>query len=369
MLKGIQSLIGSATGRGPTNSNPGRRSNSDTPEGDPMEKAIYVDGLRKTFEDGNETVTAVDDISFTVDSGEVVGILGPNGAGKTTTIKALLGLVYPDTGDVFINGFDVYTESTKAHHRVDAMLEGARNDYWRLTVRENLHYFATINDRNGRPAPERYEAIIDQFDLSEKMDTPVRDLSRGMKQKVSLASVLAGDSSVVFLDEPTLGLDLESSLKLRDELTTLVNEQKLTIILSSHDMSVVEDICDRILILQEGRIIADKSLEAYLETADTDSYRLSVRETDDDFISSLQSEFTITDIERMDARTQFELTADSSEFYRLASFLDRHRVTLQSVETVQPDLGEIFLDMTGDATDDREREELTDGLQSGGDAY
>ncbi|ACV47002.1 ATP-binding cassette domain-containing protein [Halomicrobium sp. ZPS1] len=208
---------------------------------------LVVDGLTKRFDDG--AVTAVDDLSFTVEPGSVVGLLGPNGAGKTTTIKSILGLVIPDSGSVEVGGVDVHDRPRLAHRQIDAMLEGARNNYWRLTVEENLRYFAGISGLDPDAVLEECDEILQRFEIDEKRDEVVRNLSRGMKQKVSLASVLVTDASIVCIDEPTLGLDVESTRQLKKELRNTIDQQDMTVLLSSHDMDVIEDVCDRVIIM------------------------------------------------------------------------------------------------------------------------
>ncbi|WP_137288151.1 ABC transporter ATP-binding protein [Natronorubrum halophilum] len=312
--------------------------------------ALAVDGLSKTFGDGEDAVTAVEDVSFTVESGEVIGILGPNGAGKTTTIKSILGLILPDSGSVRIQGIDVYGRPREAYQHVDAMLEGARNDYWRLTVRENLRYFAAIRGQNPDALADRHDELLERFDLADRADTPVRELSRGMKQKVSLASVLSGSVSVAFLDEPTLGLDVESSLKLRRELVTLAEERGLTLLVSSHDMDVIEAVCDRVIIMNEGRIVANDTVESLLAGFETQGYRLTVRGADDAVLADLRDRFDVTALERLDDRTRFEVAADSATFYRLTDAMERHGLELAAVDTVQPDLEEAFVEMTGEGS-------------------
>ncbi|QLC35723.1 ABC transporter ATP-binding protein (plasmid) [Halarchaeum sp. CBA1220] len=315
--------------------------------------AIYVDGLTKTFGGGEDAVTAVNDVSFTVAPGEVVGLLGPNGAGKTTTIKSILGLVLPDEGEVRVHGIDVHADPRAAYEHVDAMLEGARNDYWRLTVRENLRYFAAIRGQNPDAVTDRHEALLDHLDLADKADTAVRDLSRGMKQKVSLASVLAGDVSVAFLDEPTLGLDVESSLKLRTELRRLADERGLTLVLSSHDMDVIEDVCDRVVIMNEGRVIVDDTVEDLLAGFETRGYRITARGVDDATLADLRERFELSDVRRSGERVRFKVAANTETFYRLTDAMEAHGLDVASVETVQPDLAEVFVEMTsGDPADD-----------------
>ncbi len=309
--------------------------------------AIAVEGLKKTFGSGDDAVRAVDDVSFEIQRGSVVGLLGPNGAGKTTTIKSILGMVLPDAGTVRIGGIDVHAEPRRAYRHVDAMLEGARNDYWRLTVRENLRYFATVGGVAPDAVADRHERLLERLELADQADTPVRDLSRGMKQKVSLASVLATDADVVFLDEPTLGLDVESSLTLRRELRRIVADRGLTAVLSSHDMDVVEDVCDRVIVMSEGRVIADDDVDGLLRGFDARGYRITSPDLDETVLSTVRGRFDVTAVERTGARTRVEVATDSAGFYELTDLLREHGVALDAVETVTPDLETAFLEMTG----------------------
>ncbi|WP_276282128.1 ABC transporter ATP-binding protein [Halorussus caseinilyticus] len=309
--------------------------------------AIAVEGLRKRFGSGDEAVTAVDGVSFSVEQGSVVGLLGPNGAGKTTIIKSILGMVLPDAGNVRIHGIDVYDDPRAAYAHVDAMLEGARNDYWRLTVRENLRYFTTISGIDPDSIADRHDRLLEKLDLAEKADEPVRTLSRGMKQKVSLASVLASESDVVFLDEPTLGLDVESSLTLRRELRRIVAERDLTVVVSSHDMDVIEDICDRVVIVNDGRVVADDTVANLLHDFDTRGYRITSPDFGAAVLGGLRDRFEVTAVEQLGDRTRVEVATDSDGFYALTAYLHANDVTLDSVNTVEPDLEDVFVEMTG----------------------
>jgi len=311
------------------------------------ESALVVDGLSKQFGSGDTAVTAVDDVSFSVGRGSVVGLLGPNGAGKTTTIKSVLGMVLPDSGSVRVRGMDIYEHPRKVYPHVDAMLEGARNDYWRLTVRENLRYFATIKGVDPDSVADRHDRLLDQLDLAEKADEPVRKLSRGMKQKVSLASVLATDAEVVFLDEPTLGLDVESSLTLRRELRRIVAERDLTVILSSHDMDVIEDVCDRVIIMSEGSVIADDSVERLLRQPEASRFRVTSPDIDERLRHAIDERFEVIEMSVTDGRTQVEVATDTDGFYDLVDLLRADDVTLESVTTPDPDLEDVFLGLTG----------------------
>jgi ABC-2 type transport system ATP-binding protein len=309
--------------------------------------AIAVEGLRKRFGSGPDAVTAVEDVSLEIEAGSVVGLLGPNGAGKTTTIKSILGMVLPDEGSVRIHGEDVYENPRAAYAHVDAMLEGARNDYWRLTVRENLRYFATIGGVDPDSVADRHATLLDKLDLAEKADEPVRSLSRGMKQKVSLASVLASDADVVFLDAPTLGLDVESSPTIRRSSRRSVSERNLTVVVSSHDMDVIEDVCDRVVIMRDGRVIADDTVSALRGRFDAQGYRITSPDFDADLLAELRYRFEVADVEHLGEQTRVEVATDSDGFYALMDYLRRHDVTLDAVETVEADLEDVFVELTG----------------------
>ena len=311
------------------------------------EPALVVEGLSKTFGSGADAVAAVDDVSFAVERGSVVGLLGPNGAGKTTIVRCVLGTVLPDAGDVRVCGVDARANPRAAHRHVDAMLEGARNDYWRLTVRENLRYFATVGGVAPDSVAARHDELLDRFGLAERADTPVRDLSRGMKQKVALASGLATDADVVFLDEPTLGLDVESSLVLRRELRRVVADRDLTVVLSSHDMDVVEDVCDRVVVVSDGRVVADDAVDRLLRGFGTRGFRVTSRDLDAAALAAVRGRFDVVDVHAVDDRTRVEVATDSDGFYELTALLRAHDVTLEAVDTVAPDLEAAFLAMTG----------------------
>ena len=315
--------------------------------GDP---ALEIEGVSKRFGKGAESVLAVDDVSLTVERGSIVGLLGPNGAGKTTLIKCALGIVLADAGSVRVFGTDVGDGRRAAYADVDAMLEGARNDYWRLTVRENLRYFATIAGVDPDSVRARHDRLLDRLELTEKADTPVRELSRGMKQKVSLASVLAGGAELVFLDEPTLGLDVESSRTLRRELRRLAREEGLTIVLSSHDMGVIEDVCDRVVMMADGRIVADDTVAALLSATERDVVRVASADIDDAVVATLRERFDVRAVESgPDASdpTGVEVAAAGDALYDLMDALREAGVTVADIGTVRPELEDVFVDLTG----------------------
>ncbi|WP_415381107.1 ABC transporter ATP-binding protein [Halosimplex sp. TS25] len=335
---------------------------------DEGEAALSVRNLTKTFGDGAEEVRAVDDVTLDVRPGTVIGVLGPNGAGKTTLIKSVLGLVIADEGDVRVAGVDVYDDPQAAYARVGAMLEGARNVYWKLTVRENLEFFAAVGGESPGALRERHDALLEQLSLAEKADEPVNDLSRGQKQKVSLACALARDVEVAFLDEPTLGLDVESSVELRREIRRLADQEDMTIVLSSHDMDVVQDVCDRIVIMNGGEVIADDAVADLIDVFRTFAYRVVVgvagerdaAATDgdgggdgsedavgDETRERLREVYGVDEFEARGDRTAFEVAlGDPERFYDLMDDLRDAGLTVHEVESIDPDLEDVFLELT-----------------------
>ena len=307
---------------------------------------VAVEGLRKTYGDD---VRALDGVSFGIRPGEVVGLLGPNGAGKTTCIKSLLGLVEPSGGTVEVASVDAQANPRAAYSRVGAMLEGARNVYWRLTVRENLEFFAGIAGNAPSTVRDRHDELLERLTLAEKADEPVRDLSRGMKQKVSLATTLARDVDVVFLDEPTLGLDVESSLELRRELDTLATERDLAVVLSSHDMDVIQDLCDRVVVLSDGEIVADDSVDALLDLFRTQTYEISFETpADTDVVPRLRRACDVTSVAHRSTQTTVTVQLENgNELPQVTNEVVDAGGQLHGVDTVEPDLEEAFLRITG----------------------
>jgi ABC-2 type transport system ATP-binding protein len=328
---------------------------TETSKKENADSILRVRNLRKRYGGESDGVTAVDDVSFDVDRGSVVGLLGPNGAGKTTIIKSILGLILPTDGRVVIDGVDVHADTKRAYRHVGAMLEGARNVYWRLTVRENLQFFAALAGQRPAATRDRHDELLERFGLADKADTPVRELSRGMKGKVSLACTLARDVDVVFLDEPTLGLDVESSLELRAELRTLADETGTTVLLSSHDMDVIEDVCDRVIIMSDGHVVADDTLDNLLDLFRTQSYSVQVAgEIPPEPRQDLERRFDAADFERRGDRERFVVSVTGDEFYELTDFLRANDHHLVSITSIEPDLEEVFLSITDDTEEGAE---------------
>ena len=223
--------------------------------------AIEIDSLSKTYNKGKRAqVRAVQDLSFAVPAGQVFGFLGPNGAGKTTTIKMLCGLVTPTSGTARLNGYDVARRRGEAMRQFGVVLEGTRSVYWRLSAWENLQYFGRLKGRRGRDLKSRAEWLLGELDLWERRKEQVRELSRGMQQKVAIACALIADPPIVLLDEPTLGLDVQSARTVKTRIRRLASEQGKTVLLTTHQLDMAQELCNRVAIINEGRLVADRSM-------------------------------------------------------------------------------------------------------------
>ncbi|MFA1819781.1 ABC transporter ATP-binding protein [Virgibacillus oceani] len=243
-----------------------------------MENIIEVKNLKKSYKKRRtkEYIHAISDVSFHVKQGEILGLLGPNGAGKTTTIKMLCGLLIPDSGFIQVNGVNMRKKRLHGLRHISAVLEGNRNLYWRLTVRENLEYFAGNRGFSRKDVADRIDELLEQFHLKEKENELVNRLSRGMQQKLAIAVAMLAESEVILLDEPTLGLDVETGYEVREILKNIVRDYNRTIIISSHDMDVVQDLCQRTVIIDEGKIITDDKVENLLKLFEVRSYTITL---------------------------------------------------------------------------------------------
>jgi ABC-2 type transport system ATP-binding protein len=304
---------------------------------------VDVEGLRKVYRSRRRgDVVAVDDLSFRIEPGEVVGLLGPNGAGKTTTIKCLATLVRPTGGRVTLDGVDALRQPARAVERIAALLEGNRNMYWRLTPRENIEFFAALQGIPTRTARARIDPLLDRFGLGEKRNTPARMLSKGMQQKLALACAIARDTPLLVLDEPTLGLDVEASHDLRAHIRELSADGR-TVMLSSHDMAVVQDVCERVIIVNKGRVVTNDRVENLIALFKARAYRFTLdAPVVDGAADALRARLGAVRLDD-DARAFEVELLDGSGFYAVVDILRDAGAAIESVDRKDPDLEEIFL--------------------------
>ena len=200
-------------------------------------------------------VKALDDLSLDVSRGEVFGLLGPNGSGKTTTIRILNGIIKPTSGEALVNGFDIRTHVDDVK-RSTGLLAETPGAYEKLSPREYLEFIGSLYDVDRTLLPERIDRLLDLFDLQNRRDDLIEGFSKGMRQKVLIAAALIHDPPIIFLDEPTSALDPRSTLVVRDLIHDLSAKAHKTVFVSSHILSMMEDVCDRMGIINQGRLVA-----------------------------------------------------------------------------------------------------------------
>ncbi|HSA35631.1 MAG TPA: ABC transporter ATP-binding protein [Methanomassiliicoccales archaeon] len=224
----------------------------------------------RLFGDGGKEKLAVDRVSFDVHRGEIFGLLGPNGAGKTTTIKMLTTLLIPTSGSATVLGLDVVKDPVKLRPRINLVSGGERGLYFRLTGKQNLEFFSDMYRVPRDVKKKKIEDLLELVGLTEAADVRVEEYSRGMKQRLHLARGLVNDPEVLFLDEPTLGLDPEISRETR-ALIRRLSEKGMTILLTTHYMFEADELCDRLAIISDGRIRAMGSPYSMKESVRNDS--------------------------------------------------------------------------------------------------
>ncbi|WP_457032282.1 ABC transporter ATP-binding protein [Kitasatospora sp. P5_F3] len=230
-----------------------------------MSTAIEVRGLTRTYAKGRrrggeagQVVTALRGLDLDVEQGEVHGLLGPNGAGKTTLVKILSTVLLPTDGRATVLGLDVAAEAQALRRRIGIVFGGERGLYGRLTARENLDYWAALYGVPGRERARAVAALLERIGLGDKADTQVDRMSRGMKQRLHLARGLVGDPELLFLDEPTVGMDPVAAREFRGLVGELRSEGR-TILLTTHDMHEAEAVCDRVTLIDRGQVVGTEA--------------------------------------------------------------------------------------------------------------
>jgi ABC-2 type transport system ATP-binding protein len=302
--------------------------------------AIELTGLTKRYRRGNGLFTAVNDVTLSVPRGQVLGLLGPNGAGKTTTIKMTCGLILPTAGTIALNGYDVGRQRSNAVRQLGAVLEGSRNVYWPLSAWQNLMYFGRLKGLRGREIRPRAERLLADLGLWERRNETVGSYSRGMQQKVAIAAALITDPPVILLDEPTLGLDVEAARTVKDWITHLAADDGKSIVLTTHQLALAQELADRIAVIRDGTIIADLPTPDLLARFAEDRFEVRVAGPLNGFAGALPAGA------RCEADTESTLVTlrDASQ-PALHEFLDELRagnVPLLSVTQARPGLEEVF---------------------------
>jgi ABC-2 type transport system ATP-binding protein len=298
--------------------------------------SIKVSGLKKLY--GEQK--AVDDISFSIEQGEIVGFLGPNGAGKSTTMKMITGYLAPDSGEIEVAGVSIKDQPNESKKKIGYLPE-ANPLYFDMYVREYLDFIAGVHEVK-EPA-RAIEEVIKLTGLTPEKHKKIGQLSKGYKQRVGLAAALIHDPEVLILDEPTSGLDPNQIIEIRDVIRNLGKNK--TILFSSHILQEVEALCKRVIIISKGQLVADDHL-ANLSNLNTDKQvRVSFRESlESEWLSRLPA---VTTTDKKDAQTWLLGTADPEALNKqLMEMALQHNLNIVSLQSESRNLEEVFRDLT-----------------------
>ena len=308
----------------------------------PATSAIEVDGITKEFDE----VTALDDVSFAIGRGELFGLLGPNGAGKSTLIHVLSTLVAPTAGTAVVDGHSVRDDRGGVRESIGVVFQEPALDE-ELTARENLAFHAVMYGMGRAERDERIDAVLSLVELDDRADDLVKTYSGGMKRRLEIARGLVHQPAVLFLDEPTLGLDAQTRRHIWKYIRQLNREVGVTIILTTHYMEEADVLCDRIGVIDGGRLIELGTPAALKDRVGGDVVTVGVEGDRDAFRDRLAGYDWIGGVEEVDGA--FRLTVDDGSRRVPTLFRDTENLDcdITSVEMREPSLEDVFLDLTG----------------------
>ncbi len=305
-------------------------------------KKKFKNNIENNFKKKNNSIKAVNDISFKVKEGEIFGLLGPNGAGKTTTIRMMTGVLQPTLGNISIYGYDLWKYSISCKQIMGNVPEMA-DAYLDFTGFQNLMYIGEIYNISKKERIGKANYLLKKFELHEKKDIKTKKYSKGMNQRLLLCMALMNNPKILFLDEPTSGLDVQSA-RIIKELIKDYNKQGMTIFLTTHDMEVANELCNRIAIINQGKIInldtpenlrnltqKFQAIDCYLEEM------VDIKE-----ITSLK---TIKDVESINNRYHIIVDDVNNAIYELIAYFKSKNVKLKQFNTYQPKLEDAFLEI------------------------
>jgi len=310
-----------------------------------LEFAIETDGLTKKFGD----FTAVDDVSFTVKKGEIFGFLGPNGAGKSTTIKMLTTLLYPTSGSAKICGYDVVKERDQVRSSIGIVFQDRSSDWW-LTGRENLDFHARMYKLSGQERKKRIEEVIALLDLKGKENVKLYDLPEGVRRRFEVARGFITSPEVVFLDEPTIGFDIKARMDLWEEIKNAREIEGVTVSLTTHYIEEADYLCDRVAIIDQGKIIAIDTPAKLKEAVGTNLISVVIanqKEKGPEFVSKVKQLEWVKGVEEYGKEILLDVERGEGRVAELVSFSEKNGFVIVSVDEREPNLEDVFVQLTG----------------------
>ena len=293
--------------------------------------------LRDLFSPRAETVLAIDRLTFSIAHGERVAFIGPNGAGKSTTLKVLAGILHPDSGDVRVLGLTPATQRSQLAFQIGTVF-GQRSQLWyQLPPRDTFELLGRVYEIDQREHRRRVERLVDIFTLGRLIDTPVRQLSLGERMRCEIVATLLHAPRLLFLDEPTIGLDVSAKAAIRDLLRTQSDQEGVTLLLTSHDTGDMESVCDRVIVIHYGRLLWDGPIEK-LRHSYLKSKRVTVW-TDAEHLDLALAGVRV--VSSGSHRTDLEIFSESTPLGRVVDAVSRQSL-IRDVAVEDPPLDEVI---------------------------
>ncbi|MGD2027380.1 MAG: ABC transporter ATP-binding protein [Anaerolineales bacterium] len=306
---------------------------------------ITIEKLSKDF----GSVRALNNLSLEIPSGTIFGFLGPNGAGKTTTIRLLLGLLEPTSGTAHVLGFDSRTEADQIRARTGALLEHT-GIYEQMSAEANLEFYGRVFRLPPEERQERIRELLNHLGLWERRKDRAGSWSRGMKQKLALARTLLHRPSLILLDEPTAGLDVQSSVAIRDDLEALASKEDVTIFLTTHNMSEAEKLCSQVAVIREGSLVAHGAPDELRAQAGGTQAVITGRNFTPDTLEILKSHPQVSAVQLNNNHLTIDLLMET-DTAALVSTLVGAGVQVEEVRRSKASLEEVFLTLTEEKND------------------
>lgn len=321
--------------------------------------------LRGSKKETRKELVALQDVNLTVERGELFGLLGPNGAGKTTLIKILTTLLSPTSGWARVAGADIHREPGLVRPRINMVSGGESSGYGLLTVRENLWMFSQFYGVPSKEANERIEALLEMVGMKDRMHTKSSDLSTGLRQKMNIVRGFLTDPQVLFLDEPTLGLDVGASRDVRKFIIEwLKADKERTLLLTTHYMVEADELCDRVAIINKGRVLACDTPSALKQRLQKD-VRFEIETSPLNGLTPLilqeQAEVrnvALTEIEG-GARLDIALVEESA-LARVINLFTQKSIKIMKINKREPTLEDVFVDLVGRSMAEEESNERSE---------
>jgi len=312
-------------------------------------KAIEVTGLTRSFDD----ILAVDRVSFSVEKGELFGLLGPNGAGKTTMINMLSTLLKPTSGTGLVAGFDILLNKNDVRESIGIVFQELALDV-KLTGKENLEFHSMMYNMPKTLRRERIKEVLKLVELTFKADLLVETYSGGMKRRLEIARGLIHRPHVLFLDEPTLGLDAQTRRHIWDYIKKLNRENKVTIILTTHYMEEADFLCDRVAIIDHGKIVACDSPSRLKDTLGGDVVTVEIKNDPTALLAHLKGLEWIKTLNQHEECLSMTMDKGERRIPELIQAAQKHQVDVACVHLHRPSLEDVFLNFTGRTMRDEE---------------